>query len=133
MRASLRGMTQPAPTLRERLVLEPGALVAGKYALERVLKQGGMGSVWVALHTALDTHVAIKFMTKKVADAPEDRDSGEVQADGAATFRRFEREAKAAAKIRSSNVVQILDHGVDRGTPYIVMELLEGEDLATRL
>jgi serine/threonine-protein kinase len=46
---------------------------------------------------------------------------------------RFEREAKAAAQLRSPNVVQILDHGVWESRPYIAMELLEGEDLARRL
>src|SRR5208282_5455469 len=46
---------------------------------------------------------------------------------------RFEREAKAAATLRSPHVVQILDHGVCEGTPYIAMELLDGEDLGKRL
>ncbi len=46
---------------------------------------------------------------------------------------RFEREAKAAAQLRSPHVVQILDHGVCEGTPYIAMELLDGEDLGKRL
>jgi serine/threonine-protein kinase len=115
------------------LELASGTVVAGKYTLERVLNRGGMGSVWVAAHGTLDVQVAIKFM-KPVEQPESDLDTGDAEhATQAVTLRRFEREAKAAAKIRSSNVVQILDHGVDRGTPYIVMELLDGEDLATRL
>jgi serine/threonine-protein kinase len=116
------------------LKLVPGAVVADKYRLERLLKSGGMGSVWVAHHTTLETEVAIKFMTRKVDERASLLDESDAPSDSAAmTRKRFEREAKAAAKIRSSNVVQILDHGVDRQVPYIVMELLRGEDLAVRL
>jgi serine/threonine-protein kinase len=116
------------------LKLLPGVVIAEKYRLERLLKSGGMGSVWVAHHATLETEVAIKFMTRKVDDRASLVDESDAPSDSAAmTLRRFEREARAAAKIRSSNVVQILDHGVDRRVPYIVMELLHGEDLATRL
>jgi serine/threonine-protein kinase len=79
-----------------------------------------MGSVWHATHLGLDVPCAVKFIEGEIAALPE------AQA-------RFEREAKAAAKLRSPNVVQILDHGVFDGTPYIAMELLEGEDLGQRL
>jgi len=92
-------------------------VVAGKVRLEKLLGKGGMGSVWVATHLGLDTKVAIKFM------------AGSAEA----ALARFQREARAAAQIRSSNVVKIHDYGVDQGLPYIVMELLEGEDLAGRL
>jgi serine/threonine-protein kinase len=76
--------------------------------------------VWAALHKRLDELVAIKFMDGELAQSDDAR-------------LRFEREAKAAAKIRSPHVVQILDYGVDDDTPFIVMELLEGEDLKSRL
>jgi serine/threonine protein kinase len=129
------------------LPIAAGNIVAGKYRLERPLSRGAMGSVWVATHLALDTHVAIKFM---VADADADARASSPSLEGAAaaggssdvvppssrsveTRSRFEREAKAAAQIRSANVVQILDYGVDRETQYIVMELLRGEDLGARL
>jgi serine/threonine-protein kinase len=116
------------------LKLAPGVVVAEKYRLERLLKAGGMGSVWVAHHTTLETEVAIKFMTRKVDTRASLLDESDAPSDSAAmSLKRFEREAKAAAKIRSSNVVQILDHGIDRRVPYIVMELLRGEDLAARL
>jgi serine/threonine-protein kinase len=80
-----------------------------------------MGSVWVADHLTLQRQVAIKFMAASVADDP-------------VSVQRFAREAKAAAQIKSPHVVQIFDHGItDDGAPFIVMELLEGESLETRL
>jgi len=87
-----------------------------------------MGSVWEALHLGLQSAVVIKFVRF---------DRAAVDGDDAAHEQllrtRFEREARAAAQVRSANVVQILDYGVDRGMPYLVMEMLEGEDLAARL
>jgi serine/threonine-protein kinase len=85
-----------------------------------MLKQGGMGAVWVATHLGLDESVALKFMDPRRVSSVEAR-------------LRFTREAKAAAQIRSKNIVQILDHGVDGHVPYIAMELLTGEDLGARL
>jgi serine/threonine-protein kinase len=79
-----------------------------------------MGAVWLARQTALDVPCAVKFIHAEAAASPEIR-------------ARFEREAKSAAQLRSPNVVQILDHGIWEGSPYIAMELLEGEDLAARL
>lgn len=101
-------------------VYETGTIVAARYRLERVLAQGGMGSVWVARHLRLDVDIAIKFM------APEFAGSAELRA-------RFEREARAAAMLKSPHAVLIHDYGIEDGAPYIVMELLEGEDLAARL
>src|SRR5262245_59461636 len=100
--------------------LVEGTIVADRFRLSRQLGQGGMGSVWLAHHTGLDVPCALKFIHPEAA--------------GVADIRaRFEHEAKAAAQIRSSHVVQILDHGVWEGMPYIAMEYLEGEDLAQRL
>jgi serine/threonine-protein kinase len=98
----------------------PGLVIAERFRLDRVLGQGGMGSVWLAWHLGLDVPCAVKFIHAEAARSPELR-------------ARFEREAKAAAQIRSPHVVQILDHGVWRDAPYIAMEYLEGEDLAHRL
>ena len=95
----------------------PGVVIAGKVRLERLLARGGMGSVWVGKHIGLDIPVAVKFMTNSTEQS----------------LGRFRREARVAAKIKSSNIVTILDFGVDQETPYIVMELLEGENLGTRL
>ena len=98
----------------------PGAMLAGKYMLERKLGQGGMGAVWRAEHVHLRSPVAIKLIDDRIVQHPE-------------ALARFMREAQAAAALRSPHVVQILDYGADRGVPYIAMELLEGESLAARL
>ncbi len=81
-----------------------------------------MGSVWRAEHLAWQAPVAIKVMTRDVADHPD-------------ALARFEREVQLAAGLRSPHVVQVLDHGIDAATqtPFIAMELLEGESLARRL
>jgi eukaryotic-like serine/threonine-protein kinase len=98
-----------------------GLLVGHNVRLKRVLGRGGMGSVWVAMHEALQTEVAVKFISPEIATNPE-------------AVARFKREATAAAQLRSPHVVQVFDHGVTaEGVPFIVMELLEGEDLATRI
>jgi serine/threonine protein kinase len=96
------------------------SIIAGKYRLIRQLGQGGMGSVWLAEHLTLCSQVAIKLIHVDMAGSAE-------------VLGRFLREAQAAASLRSPHVVQILDHGVDDGTPYIAMELLDGESLADRL
>jgi serine/threonine protein kinase len=100
--------------------LVENTVVAGRFRLNHVLGGGGMGAVWHATHLGLDIPCAIKFVKGELADNEDMR-------------ARFEREAKAAAHLRSPHVVQILDHGVCEGTPYIAMELLDGEDLGARL
>jgi serine/threonine-protein kinase len=99
---------------------EVGSELAGKYRIERLLARGGMGSLWVARHLLLEIDVAIKFMDAGVASSAEARS-------------RFEREAKACAQMKSEHVVRVFDYGIEQGSLYIVMELLEGEDLGTRL
>ncbi|HEY4119199.1 MAG TPA: serine/threonine-protein kinase [Byssovorax sp.] len=101
-------------------MLDSGHILAGKYKLIEKLADGGMGSVWRAEHVGLRSQVAVKLIHQSVIDA----------ADGQ---RRFLTEAHAAAHLRSPHVVQILDHGIDDGVPYMVMELLDGESLAQRL
>src|SRR3954468_24534229 len=98
--------------------LGPGLELAGSIRLETKLGEGGMGSVWTAQHLALKTQVAVKLLAAHMAQ-------------DAAAAARFQREAMAAARIKSPHVVQIFDHGMsaDHG-PYIVMELLEGETLS---
>jgi protein kinase-like protein len=98
----------------------PEYVLAAKYRLIRQLGQGGMGSVWLAEHLSLRSPVAIKLIEPSIATNPE-------------ALARFLREAQAAASLRSPHVVQILDHGVDGNVPFIAMELLEGESLASRL
>ncbi len=108
------------PEERRGVTITEGAIIGGKFKLDRPLAQGGMGSVWVARHQLLDTDVAVKFMEKSIAENESAR-------------QRFEREAKAAALIKSPHVVQVLDYGIEDGAPYIAMELLDGEDLDHRL
>ena len=94
-------------------------IIAGKYRLTRKLGQGGMGSV-----SAEQPGSALPSVIQSI-------DAGIVT--NPVALSRFLREAQSAASLRSPHVVQIMDHGVDNGTPYIVMELLEGESLAERL
>jgi eukaryotic-like serine/threonine-protein kinase len=100
--------------------MSAGLILAGRYRLISKLGQGGMGSVWRAEDMNLGAEVAIKLIDAAFADSSE-------------ALKRFRREAQAAATIRSTYVVQILDHGIDNGTPFIAMELLHGESLAQRL
>lgn len=101
--------------------LEVGSILADKYRVERVLGKGGMGVVVAATHLELDVLVAIKILL------PEFRSSQEVVA-------RFSREARAAAQIKSEFVTRTIDVGrLGDGTPYIVMEYLNGADLAQRI
>jgi serine/threonine protein kinase len=98
-----------------------GLRVADNLSLVRPLGQGGMGSVWVADHLTLETQVAVKFISAELRGQEE-------------AVSRFQREASAAAHIKSPHVVQVFDHGLtDTGIPYIAMELLDGEDLGRRL
>ena len=97
-----------------------GDVLAEKYRLVRELGRGGMGAVWSAEHLVLRSPVAVKLVLSKVADSEPLR-------------ARFLREAQAAAALRSPHVVQILDYGVHEDTPFMVMELLEGESLRQRL
>jgi serine/threonine protein kinase len=94
-------------------------ILASKYCLLYELGRGGMGSVWLAEHLTLRSKVAVKLIDPRLAADAEIR-------------RRFEREAMAAAALRSPHVVQVLDFGID-GSPYLVMELLTGETLGARL
>jgi len=94
-----------------------GTTIAGRYRVERLIGQGGMGSVWAGRHVTLNQLVAIKFVHPKLAGSAE-------------ALRRFDTEAKAAARIKSRHAVAVYDHGVtESGQPYIVMEYLEGESL----
>ncbi len=102
------------------LVFAPGMQVNASVRLVRPLGAGGMGLVWIADHLALHTQVVVKFIA---SDAPSE-----------AAVTRFSREARAAAAVKSPHVVQMFDHGVTaEGAPYIVMELLTGEDVRERL
>jgi serine/threonine protein kinase len=97
-----------------------GRIIASKYRLLYELGRGGMGAVWLAEHLALRVHVAVKLIDPGLAVSED-------------AVRRFEREARTAASLRSPHVVQVLDFGVDARTPYLVMEYLIGQSLGARL
>jgi len=98
----------------------PGLIVADKYELLRPLGAGGMGEVWVAHHLGLDIDVAVKFI-------------GSVATEAGLAERLLE-EARNTARLGHPAIVRALDFGhTDRGDPFIVLELLAGEDLATRI
>jgi len=98
-------------------VPEPGTVLLNKYRVERVLGQGGMGVVISAWHAALEQRVALKFL---VGDAVRQREAVE----------RFLREARAAVKLHSEHVARVTDVGMlESGSPYMVMEFLDGRDL----
>jgi serine/threonine-protein kinase len=94
--------------------------IAGRYRLRRQIGTGGMAVVWLAGDERLGRDVAVKFPAEALAADPDFR-------------RRFEREARIAAKITHPNLVSVYDYGSEDGSPFLVMEYIEGETLATRL
>ena len=101
--------------------VEQGDVLAGKYRVDRVLGVGGMGVVVAATHLQLEERVALKFMLPEAYGDPD-------------LAARFTREARAAVKLKSEHVARVLDVGtLDTGAPYIVMEYLDGTDLADEL
>ncbi|MRG96536.1 protein kinase domain-containing protein [Polyangium spumosum] len=110
-----------SPQASPAAAVEPGTLLAQKYRVERVLGQGGMGYVVEARHVALDERVALKFLQPAYAEHHE-------------ASARFQREARAAVKIKSEHVARVLDVAtLENGAPYMVMEFLDGKDLAAHL
>jgi serine/threonine protein kinase len=98
-----------------------GGVIAGKYRVERIRGAGGMGIVVEALHLLLNQRIAIKFMSPLLRDNHRG-------------VERFILEARATAHIRCEHVVRVFDVALlEDGTPYIVMEYLEGEDLGELL
>lgn len=107
------------PETTPAIGIEPGDLVADKYRIDRVIGAGGMGVVLAARHVQLDEPVAIKVLLPSAAAVPD-------------VVARFSREARAAVKIKNEHVVRVLDVDVlPTGAPYMVMEYLEGCDLAS--
>jgi len=97
----------------------------GQYTLEEKIGSGGMGEVWRARHRMLIRPAAVKLVTAQALGSTPGRDP-EMR------LRRFEREARATAGLKSPHTVQLYDFGVtDEGTLYYVMELLDGMDLDT--
>ncbi len=101
-------------------IVSPGDVIAGKYRVDRLIGTGGMGIVVEAYHLHFEERVAIKFLVPQLATAE--------------SLTRFEREARAAFKIKSEHVARVIDVGkLDGNVPYMVMEFLEGTDLGVML
>ncbi|OLD07034.1 MAG: hypothetical protein AUI90_11190 [Deltaproteobacteria bacterium 13_1_40CM_3_69_14] len=96
--------------------LAAGAVLAGRYRIERELGKGGMGRVLVARDDKLGRRVAVKVVTA---------------AHDPARVRRFEQEAQTAGALEHPNVLAVYDLGEHDGVPFLVTELLEGHTLRT--
>ncbi|MFO0756085.1 MAG: protein kinase [Byssovorax sp.] len=109
-------MSSAASNLTAPIV--PGTILAGKFRVERIIGQGGMGMVVEARHIALDERFALKFLLPEYSQHPE-------------ASQRFQREARAASKLKSEHVARVSDvSNLETGAPYMVMEFLEGTDLS---
>ena len=103
------------------LPVREGQVLDGKFRVERLVGEGAMGLVVEATHLGLDERVALKFLRREARSQPD-------------IVARFAREARAAVKLKSDHVARVFDvGGTEDGTPFIVMEFLEGSDLATIL
>lgn len=107
------GVIRPEPEGEDRRI---GQLVDGKYQILRRLACGGMGSVYEARHTVVGRHFALKFLHEHYAQK-------------SCMVQRFLREAQAAGSIASEHIIGVLDYGTTDGTPYLVMELVRGQDM----
>lgn len=98
-----------------------GTTLGGTYRLERLLGSGGMGEVFAGCHLRTGGLVAVKLLRPESARIP-------------AILRRFKDEALVVGSLRHQHIAQVIDFATEpSGTPYIVMELLKGEDLDQRL
>ncbi len=99
------------------------AKIAGRYVPLRLIAQGGMGAIYEVEHSGTGEHLALKVLLSGLGASPE-------------VLERFTREARASARIKSENVVRVIDADVApelRGAPFLVMELLDGTDLERAL
>src|SRR5205807_2652270 len=90
----------------------------GRYRLVELLGQGGMATIYLARDAQLERDVAVKVLRPEYGSDPD-------------FFARFRQEAQAAASLNHPGVVAVYDYGTDPAGPYIVMELVDGEDLAS--
>lgn len=101
--------------------IAPGDVIGDKYRVERLIGAGGMGAVLEAYHLQLEERVALKVLRPELVSIPQAK-------------ARFEREARAAFKIRSEHVVRVIDVSVlPSGSPFMVLEYLDGHDLSSEL
>ena len=107
----------PTAEENEHTVTEIGSTLGGRYRLLELLGQGGMATIYRARDAQLERDVAVKLLRPEFGRDPD-------------FLARFREEARAAASLSHPNVVQVYDFGEDASGPYIVMELVEGQDLA---
>ena len=112
----MRAPIPPLPATKSTFPVGIGDVVSGKYEVDAIVGEGGMGFVLRAVHTELRDFVALKFLRPEAVDRPD------IKA-------RFRDEARAAVRLRSEHVAQVRDVGEHNGLPYIVMEYLNGRDL----
>src|SRR3954447_18211671 len=110
-------MADPAPIL-----LAPASTFHGRYEVVRCIRAGGMGAVYEVIHQETRRRHALKVMLPSIVADPELR-------------ARFKLEATITADIESEHIVETFDAGIDAetGAPFLVMELLKGEELSTIL
>jgi len=99
-----------------------GGIFAGRYRIERRIASGGMGAVYEVVHLETSRRRALKVMHPDLVQNDESRD-------------RFRQEARVTAQIESEYIVDVFDAGIDESTgmPYLVMELLQGEEISKRI
>ncbi|HEX3479305.1 MAG TPA: serine/threonine-protein kinase, partial [Kofleriaceae bacterium] len=104
-----------------RVPIDVGSVIAGTYKIEALLGRGGMGAVFLASHRRLaGKQVAIKILHTEVEDTD--------------VVARFKREAEIAARLNHPNIVGVIDYNLEPdGTPYLVLDYLQGETLAQRI
>ena len=107
------------PGYRARMP-QPGDVLAGRFRLDELIGRGGMATVFRAWDTLLGRPVAVKLLRPEITADPD-------------LALRFRREAHAAAVLHHPNVVAYLGAGTEGETPFLVMELVDGDDLATRI
>ncbi|MFL5348845.1 MAG: serine/threonine-protein kinase [Hyalangium sp.] len=107
----------PRQATSSALQIAPGAVLKDTYRIDVELGSGGMGTVFQATHLGLDKTMAVKVLSPRAISSPE-------------SLARFSREAKVAGKVNHPAMTAVIDFGVDQGTPYIVMEYVDGMELA---
>jgi len=130
LREAMRRSRDPGPTGAgwggdPSQLPEPGTVVDGRYRIDARLGAGGMGVVFEATHLQTHKSVALKWMHSGSALRSD--------SERVAARRRFEREARIAARVRHPNLVDVQDASSDEGRSYLVMERLRGETLGARM
>ncbi|HKQ72443.1 MAG TPA: protein kinase [Blastocatellia bacterium] len=114
--SNLLPLSTDDPTPESWYGMQSGAVLAGRYRIERLVSRGGMGAVFEATQLGLDRAVAIKALLPTLSRDEKMRE-------------RFRREARSAASLRHPNIIQIYDYGISDYGPYIVMEMSRGKSL----